>query len=190
MKVKHNYNKFQDKGFTLLEILVALGIFSIIISAAVGIFVGSSSSQRKILELYDVQREGNYLMETVSRELRMATAISDGTDGNEDQRDNDDSDIEFTNYEGNLIKYCRAKVNGTTVTCLGNNADDGTYTFFARGGEIINSSDIKIEYLRFYVSESFNQVQPVVTIVMKIKSTGKYGTELTLQNSIAMRLYE
>jgi|GEM_PF-2772795 len=187
MKVKYNHNKFQDKGFTLLEILVALGIFSTVISAAVGIFVSSSGSQRKTLEFYDVQREGNYLMETVSRELRMATAIcAVNTDPGcalpRLEMENKETDVlEFKNYEGEWIIYCRSLLNG---------ACNSSGEYFSRNGEVINSSDIKIEDLTFYTSETFTNIQPVVTIVMKVKSTGKYGTELTLQNSIAMRLYE
>ena len=178
----NNYNKLQDKGFTLIEILVAVGIFSVVISIAVGIFIGSSGSQRKILELYDTQREGNYLMETVSRELRMAIAISDGTDGHVNQQNNDDSSVEFKNYDGDWIIYCRANNAGA---CTNNDTGD----YFARDGEKINSSNVKIEYLRFYVSRDFNNVQPMVTVVMKVKSTGSQGTEFILQNSVAMRLY-
>ncbi len=171
----------KNSGFTLVETLVAVGIFSLVISVAVGTFVGSSSSQKKIVELSDTQREASYLMETVSRELRMATAISDGTDGNNDQQNNSDSEIEFTNYENILIKYCRADSSG---------ACDGGGDYFARDGEIINSSSIKITNLIFYTSESFTSIQPVITMAMKVKSTGKYGTEFPLQNSIALRLYE
>jgi len=179
MKCAHN--KLQDNGFTLLEVLVALGIFFLVISVTIGIFVGSSRSQKKTIELYDTQREASYLMETVSRELRMATAISDGTDGNDDQQNNNDSEIEFTNYDNILIKYCRANSTGV---CNSSGA------YFARGGEVINSSDIEIKDLTFYTSKDFNSTQPVITVVMKIESTGSYGTEIILQNSIATRLYK
>ena len=184
--MKYNHNKFSESqilnsklysrnGFTLVEMLVALGIFSLVISVAVGAFVGSSGSQKKIIELYDTQREASYLMETVSRELRMATAIADN------QEDNDDSEIEFTNYETILIKYCKSDTDGTCA---------GSGLYFARDGEAINSSSITIEELTFYTSKDFTGIQPVVTVVMKVRSTGKYNTEITLQNSIAMRLYD
>ena len=165
----------KNSGFTLIETIVAVGIFSLVISMAVGIFVGGSGSQKKIIELSDTQREASYLMETISRELRMATAI------NPNQENNRDSEIEFTNHEGNLIKYCRANQNGSC-----NSGGD----YFARDGEVINSSNIKITNLIFYTSRRFANIQPVVTAVMKVKSTGQYGTEFLLQNSIAMRLYK
>lgn len=183
--MKYNYNKSQilnpklcnEKGFTLMEMLVAMGIFSLVISVTVGIFVGSSSSQKKVIELYDTQREASYLMETVSRELRMATAIGD------DQENSNDSEIKFTNYETppQLVEYCRSDSSGSC---------DSSGDYFARDGEVINSSNIIIEDLIFYTSEDFSNIQPVVTVVMKVKSTGKYNTAFTLQNSIAMRLYD
>lgn len=171
----------KNGGLTLIEVLVAMGIFSIVISVSIGIFVNGSGSQRKILELNETQREANYLMETVSRELRMATAIGI------DQENNANHSIEFTNYNGDLVKYCR--YDSTTSSCAGSGEH------FARDEEIINSADIKIENLMFYVTDDFDGVpagdkkQPIVTIVMKAKSTGRYGTELVLQNSVAMRLY-
>ncbi|MEA1937420.1 MAG: type II secretion system protein [Patescibacteria group bacterium] len=180
--MKHNYNKLHNKnGFTLVETLVAVGIFSIVVSVAVGAFIGSSSSQKKIIELSDTQREASYLIETVSRELRMATAI------NPDQENNNTHKIEFTNYESILVEYCRADQSGNC---------DNSGDYFARDGEIINSSKIKITNLIFYVTDNFDGLapvedkkQPVITVSMKVQSTGKYGTEFVLQNSIALRLY-
>lgn len=179
----------ENNGFTLVEMLVSLGIFSLVIMLTVGIFVSGSSSQRKAIELYAVQREGSYLMETVSRELRMATNISvldsdnqDGGGNNIGQQNNNNSSIEFENYDEDLVRYCRSDATGT---CTENDSGD----YFSRNGEIINSSDIKITFLRFYTSESFSQTQPIVTVSMRIESTSKYRTEFVLQNSVAMRIY-
>ncbi len=184
----NNINKkklfFDDKGFTLLEILVALALFSLVISITVGIFVTGSGSQRKTIELYAAQREASYIMEIVSRELRMATAICDNGEAEcgakEDQRNNSDHDIEFKNYDGNWIRYCRSLSDGTCDA-------DGEY--FSRDGRRISSLNVTIENLVFYVSEDFNLIQPLITIVLKVKSTGKYGTSVVLQDSVSLRIY-
>jgi prepilin-type N-terminal cleavage/methylation domain-containing protein len=180
LKVK-NKTITKNSGLTLIEVLVAMGIFSVVISVAVGIFISGSNSQRKILELNSTRGEANYLMETISRELRMATAIDadEGVDPN-----SKDSDIEFTNYDNISIKYCRSDASGTC---------DGNGDYFSRDGEVINSPDIKIGHLIFYVTENFDvapKKQPIVTISMKVKSTGQYGTSFILQNSVSLRLYQ
>lgn len=174
-------------GFMLVDMLVSLGIFALVISIVVGIFVSGSGSQRKIIELYTVQNEGGYLMETASRELRMAVEIcDDGTEScsiKEDQQDNNDSSIEFTNYDGELVRYCRSLADGS---CTENDSGD----YISRNGEVLSSSNIEIDNLRFYISESFSNAQPLVTINMRIKAKGKYNTKLTLQNSVSMRIYD
>lgn len=168
-------------GFMLVDMLVSLGIFALVISIVIGIFVSGSGSQRKIIELYTIQSEGGYLMETISRELRMATRICDASCG-EDQQNNNDSSVEFTNYDGDLVRYCRSLADGS---CTENDTGD----YISRNGEVVSSSNIVVDNLRFYVSESFSNTQPLVTISMRIKAKGKYDTKLTLQNSVAMRIY-
>ncbi|MCK4891370.1 MAG: prepilin-type N-terminal cleavage/methylation domain-containing protein [Candidatus Pacebacteria bacterium] len=179
-------SKYNNNGFTLIEILVSLALFSLVISITVGIFIVGSGSQRKIIELYTVQREASYIMETVSRELRMAIAICDNGEiecgAREDQQNNANHDIEFKNYNGDWIKYCLADIN--------NNCGNGAgFEYFSRDGSRISSPDVKIENLIFYVSEDFNQTQPLITIVLKVKSRGKYGTNVVLQDSVSLRIY-
>lgn len=181
-------SKFNDNGFTLVEVLVALALFSLVISITVGIFVSGSGSQRKIIELYTTQREANYIMETVSRELRMATAIcAVNTDSGcalprLEMENKETDELEFKNYNENWTKYCLSDINGN----CGNGAG---FEYFSRDGRRISSSDVIIENLKFYTSETFDQTQPLITVVLKVKSRGKYGTNVILQDSISLRLY-
>lgn len=166
--------KLNKAGFTLVETLVVLSIFSILITMVVSIFINSAKSQRKIIELHQVQREGGYLLETISRELRMAIKIDDT------QKNKESSEIEFTNYNNDLIKYCRS--NGIGVC-------DSVGDFMARDGKVISPSNVKITDLTFYTSESFSAIQPLITISMRMESVGNYNTEIILQNSMALRIY-
>lgn len=179
-------SKFNNIGFTLVEILVALALFSLVISITVGIFVSGSGSQRKTIELYTVQREANYIMETVSRELRMATAIcAVNTDPGcalprLEMKNKETDKLEFKNYDSQWIIYCRSLEDGTCSS---------TGEYFSRDGKRISSSDVIIENLKFYTSENFDQTQPLITVVLKVKSRGKYGTSVILQDSISLRIY-
>jgi len=170
----------KNSGLTLIEVLVAMSIFAVVISVAIGIFVSGSSSQRKILGINTAQREAGYLMEIISRELRMAKAI-DST-----QENLEDDIIEFTNYNSDPIIYCKANSSGDCVS-------GGKY--LSRDGASISSSDIRIESIMFYVTEEFDGLpagvkkQPIVTIVMKVRSMDGSDVKFTLQNSVSLRLY-
>ncbi len=180
---------FKNNGFTLLEMIFAVGLFSLVITVVMGVFVKSSQIQRKVIELHTIQREGNFMIEMMSREMRMATAISDGGDGNEDQQGNNNSSVEFTNYNGDLVRYCRANSSGA---CTEN--DSGDYLTRRANGvnQIVSSSSIKIYSLKFYVPKdiSAGADQPMVTISMTIKpAASQYNTEISLQNSVSLRVY-
>lgn len=173
---------------------MAFSIFSVVVSIIIGIFASGSSSQRKIVELYSVQKDGGYLMEVISRELRMATNIGrvDDVSPNysKDQQNKNDYAIEFTNYQSDLVEYCRSdgadcSVDGVYLAKNIKDRNSGAYL----SKEIISPPDINIENLKFYTSESFEQTQPLITISMKVKSAGRYGTELKLQSSISLRIY-
>jgi len=173
-----NYKYSINKGFTLLEMIFALGLFSLVITMVMGVFVKSSQIQRKVIELHTVQREGSYMIEMMSREMRTATAID------ETQACNNDYNIKFTNYEGNPTEYCRSNSNGV---CLAS----GEY--LSRNNKVINSSNVRIADLKFYSSDfraAWNNEQPMVTISMKMKpTTSQFDTEISLQNSVVLRVY-
>jgi len=183
-----------NKGFTLLEILVSLGIFSVILVICMGIFVSGSNYYRKTLSYLEVQREASYLLEMMSREIRMARTICDDQMTAEcippatkaDQQGNNDSDIEFMNHEGDWLKYCLAAedgvcdgINGKNV---GVNIDGNAYR--------INSKYVSIEDLKFYVN-NFNTgpQQRIITIAMRLRSNSVPDTSMLAQTSVAMRIY-
>lgn len=174
----------KNKGFTLIEMLVALGIFAVLLVAVINVFVSGFRYQRRAVEMQTVQREGSYMLETISREIRMATGI------NPNQRGINSSKISFVNHEGHQVDYCRASQLGTTVTC--NDAGD----YFAMidntvgSADIVNSSDVRVNNMKFYVSnQDFALSQPRITIVLSMRSKRDSSAELTLQSTVSMRLY-
>lgn len=57
-------------GFTLMEMLVVLGLFSTVVVAASDIFLLANRSQRKIFGLERTQADARYAMEALAREIR------------------------------------------------------------------------------------------------------------------------
>lgn len=67
-------NKIQsNKGFTLLEMIVSMGIFTIVAVIAVGSLVRISSLNRQAQALQAATNNINYILESMSRELRVAS---------------------------------------------------------------------------------------------------------------------
>lgn len=67
--MKRNYSQ---KGFTLVEILVSVFVFSLILGAATSLLFSSLSSQRRILATQQLVSQTNFLQEYMSRALRQA----------------------------------------------------------------------------------------------------------------------
>lgn len=58
------------KGFTLAETLVAVGLFSIIVTIAVGGFVNALRAQRQVAALIAAQSNASLALEQMAREIR------------------------------------------------------------------------------------------------------------------------
>jgi len=76
-----------SKGFTLIEMIVVMAVFMLVIGAAVTIFISIVREQRKILSEQELINQTSYVIEYMSKALRMAEADESGeclTEGGED----------------------------------------------------------------------------------------------------------
>lgn len=69
--MKNARNKLK-KGYTLVEVLMAVAIFFTLVAGPSGLFISSLRSQARILALREVADNTSYVFEYVSRALRMA----------------------------------------------------------------------------------------------------------------------
>jgi len=171
--------KSTKRGFSLIEMLVAVTIFSLMIGSTTGLLVSAIRSQAKALSLQKILDETSFVIEYMSRDLRMAKkelndppiCLSarglnyDGLSGT----------VEFINYQD----FCRA--------------------FFGEGNQIIQarprypltSNDVEVTSRKFDLSgksqtESPN-LQPRVTIALTIKKAGVAKPEIKIQTTISQR---
>ena len=61
-----------NKGFTLIEIMVAVSIFAILVTTFTGFFVGAIQGQQKALASQELVNNVSYNLEYMSRAIRMA----------------------------------------------------------------------------------------------------------------------
>lgn len=65
-------NKSYNSGFTLLEMIVSLGIFTIVAVIAVGSLVRITSLNRQAQSMQAAMNNINYILESISREMRFS----------------------------------------------------------------------------------------------------------------------
>ena len=69
----------QNRGFTLIELIVVIAVFVFIIGAAIGIFLSVVQNQKKILAEQQFMNQISYAEEYMSKALRMAAVDIDGS---------------------------------------------------------------------------------------------------------------
>jgi prepilin-type N-terminal cleavage/methylation domain-containing protein len=67
-----NNKKTKPNGETLIELLVALAIFGIFIGAISGLLVSGMQAQRRVLATQELLNQASYVIEYITRALRMA----------------------------------------------------------------------------------------------------------------------
>ncbi|NVN97286.1 hypothetical protein HXX01_03605 [Candidatus Nomurabacteria bacterium] len=171
-------NKTQKNvGFTLVELMVATTLFTIIMLMGVGSLVISSNSAKSAQKLRISVDNVNFAMESIARDLRMGTNYYCNTDDLYSLT----SDIPRTNdcnNGGNVIEFNSPVVQSTgethRIAYFKSKRPDGTsYTLkrceIATGCADIVSNDVNINELKFYVKGSAidDKIQPMAQILIK-----------------------
>jgi prepilin-type N-terminal cleavage/methylation domain-containing protein len=69
---QHNKNQ---QGFTIIELLVATGVFTITIAIAAGVFVSGLRHQQAVSELISIYNNASLAMEQIMREVRTSFEV-------------------------------------------------------------------------------------------------------------------
>jgi len=166
-------------AYTLIEILVAVTIFSIVIAGPTGLFVTSLIGQRKALTSMEIADNISYALEYVSRTLRMAKKDLDGScilaGSNYQNPDLDLSKIRFINYQELCQEFSlNAGQLGET-----------------KSGQFLplTPDDLEITLLKFQLSGETqgDDLQPRLTISFEIQKKGQPESKIRLQTTISQR---
>lgn len=167
-KIKNNLKK--DRGLTLIELIVAMGIFGLIITIVFGIFIFATISQRRIIALRNVGDNIRFTLESMAREIRTGKNFSTVVNS-----------LTFTNAKGESIIY---RLNNGVIE----KSSDGGLSFFSVVG-----SEVTIDYLNFYLlgQSSGDGLQPRITITIGITSKiGNQTINSKVQTTISERLLQ
>jgi len=195
-----NINKLLNnkRGVTLLELMVAVSLFTITILIATSIFRLVLDGQRQAIASQSMQENLRYFYEKIDKEIRMAqknincTGADVGkvyTVGNKDAFGVGDSLI-FRNYHGDCIVY---SLDNNGVLKISDTPAGGGTPYVAA----MTPSNLRISSLKFSVVQNdktnpAKQVQARVTLKMHAEIDVKNGStqKMDIQTTIASRFYD
>lgn len=179
---KETKNKFLvefEGGFTLLEMVVSIGIFSVLIVTAVGIIISISHAEIKAANTQDIQDNIRFTLELITKELRVGSGYSvSSCVGSSCQQ------INFTTAGGEARGYCLElgvikRLTATTVCGF---------------GSPMTAANIVVDRLSFVVSGNVSgpsDGQPRVTIVLQARSVDprlQFESTINIQSTVVQRL--
>jgi len=177
-------SNYKQKGYTLIELLVAMAIFTVVLAAPTGFFVSALKSQQKALASQELYDNISYTLEYMSRALRMARKDFSGdciTSNANYLLTNNGHGIKFRNYNGE----CQEFFLDSSDDRIKEVKDDMILP--------LTSSNLKI--ISFDIGESGwsqdDSYQPKVTLFMEVEGTRGSLSELhpkiKIQTSVSQR---
>ena len=163
-------------GFTLIELVVAIGLFSLLISIAIGGFIQALRSERQTVALLSANSNVSLILEQMAREIRTARNFTT-TSGSPS------SDLSFTNANGEAVTYC---LNSATT------AIERVVSGACGSGERLTSRNVAVRSLDFITSgiTAGDLYPPRITIRIALSSTGEAGVQnsiVNLQTTVSAR---
>ncbi len=176
------------KGFTLIEILISVGIFAVLVTVALGSIASIFDANRKSQSLKAIITNLNFAVEVMAREIRFGENYHCGEDGDIEEPQNCSSGSDFISFlsaEGIQIAY-------TVEDSQLKKSEDGGETFLG-----VTAPDITIEHLKFFVLGAGQVLeneflQPKVIILLRGYAGSKPTTQSTfiLETSISQRVLD
>ena len=189
-----------QKGFTLIEMIVSLGIFTVVAVIAVGALLKISDANRKAITLKTAINNLNFVLESMSREMRLGSNYNCNMGvGNNSTCDNNSNNQDWvlsfksqkldTNGCNLTYAYWYDEENKTIKKAQERICDDGRIRN-EDNYDLVISPDIIITDSKVILNENNNNnAQPRVLFMIK----GEVGkrvnekTEFVIQTTISQR---
>ena len=153
------------RGFTLLEVIISVGILSVIVVAAIGIMLSIKVAQEKTANIQDIQDNIRYALEFMAKEMRQGSTYEPQPAGCALGTNSPCVGMKFMRGSG-VVWYCL--VNNTIYRYM------GVYDLCNMSDALALTSDnIEVTNLNFYVLGNLPgpaDGQPRVTIAITANS--------------------
>lgn len=177
------------KGFTLVELIVSIGVFTIVMFISLGSVLSVMDANRKAQALRSVMDNLNYSLESMTRTIMFGrnyhcdinvlpiNSVNDCSSGA--------NSLAITNYSGLQVVY--KLVNGRIIRSIGGGTD-----YYLTGADVV------IDNLSFRVfgsgqySDGADMLQPQIIIVIKGHAGTKVGLQsyFTIETTVSQRFFD
>jgi prepilin-type N-terminal cleavage/methylation domain-containing protein len=154
----------KNRGFTVIELMVAMSLFVIVVGVVSGTFIRSLRTQRQLTSLMAANDNASQTLEQMTREIRTGTDFTASG-----------SRLSFTNDAGEVIAYDLA---GGRIE---------------RNGRPLTASNVLVTYLAFSTRGATpgDGLSTRVTVMMGVSARGKMESFVTrLQTTVAARVLD
>lgn len=205
--------RISQQGFTLVEMIVALAVFSVVVTISIGALLSLVATNEQLQSERTVMTNLSFALDSVTREIRTGTAYycvsgnagSAPFTGNHEILSERTNDCLDGNDTGRALHGISFIESGDSITVNSGSATRILYYFdgtdstngklMRRVGDdpsqAITSSGINILNAEFTVSNtatsSSNQIQPAVTIVIDASEAGVNTKSYRLQTTVVQR---
>ena len=191
-KFLHFQNDFQKKtakslsaGFTLIEMIVAVFIFSIVVTVAAGAILSIMQSNKKTQSFKSVVNNLNIALETMVRDLRYNLEYSQYQESNSIYNNGNCPSV-----NNNQVNCTIMNGSGKIGYSLQETNQNGYYQIVKFIDNVvipITAEEVKISYLNFTAVPQNNGKPRILINVAGMAGSGETGTDFHLQTTVTKR---
>lgn len=181
----NNMKSLQTKnGFTLVEMTVSLGLFTIIMFIATSAFLSIVNTDRKARSVRIAADNLNIALEDMSRRIKTGSTYDCGAIGGVTDCTLGENSLNFKDEDDVQTTYRLNQINGSIYRKIGVGSDLQ-----------ITSTEITITNLKFIVSGSAvgsadNQQPMVVIVIDGSLGSGATASSFKIQTTVTQRAYD
>ena len=188
------------RGFTIVEMMVSLALFTIVMTIAAGAFLSLIGGSGQLQSEQTIMTSLNFAMDSMTREIRTGTRYYCGDDLNPAI---DDATLSLT-------RNCPRGEDGISFVESGSSLSNGStggrisYYFDSTAEQMMRqigddapqkmlSSDVVLKYMQFFVTGAGNlsvggdTQQPTVTVILEAKDPNDTTKVYTLETTVTQR---
>ncbi len=174
-----------NKGFTLVELLIAVTVFTAISTTAFGIMASLIHKQERVMNMHTLTENSSYALEYIQRAVRMAQKDDGGciTSGENYAHSGGNSTIQFLDYESFCHRFSLSSGQIQETISTDDTAGNlGSATAFT-------SDKIDVTSLVFNLNgeSGADSIQPRVTIEFEANSKYFSDVQINIQSTASQR---